>query len=196
VKHILCLSFVVLSLSFRAATPPPGASDARKVDRAHSKITVRVFKSGFFSALAHNHEIEAPLESGEVNESGSLSAELRIDARKLRVLDPEASMDTRANIQETMLGQQVLDADRFPEIHFKSTAAEPHGPGRWLVQGNLDLHGQTHPVVVEVTLREGVYRGTAVVKQTDFGIRPIRIAGGTVNVKDEIKIEFEIALSQ
>jgi hypothetical protein len=31
-------------------------------------------------------------------------------------------------------------------------------------------------------------------KQTDFGITPVTVAGGTVKVKDEVKIEFEIAL--
>jgi len=30
-------------------------------------------------------------------------------------------------------------------------------------------------------------------KQRDFGIAPISIAGGTVKVKDEVLIEFEIA---
>ncbi len=29
-------------------------------------------------------------------------------------------------------------------------------------------------------------------KQRDFGIMPISIAGGTVKVKDEIKIEFDV----
>jgi hypothetical protein len=31
-------------------------------------------------------------------------------------------------------------------------------------------------------------------KQTDFGITPVTVVGGTVKVKDEVKIEFEIAL--
>jgi len=29
-------------------------------------------------------------------------------------------------------------------------------------------------------------------KQTDFGIKPVTIAGGTVKVKDELTIEFDI----
>jgi hypothetical protein len=38
----------------------------------------------------------------------------------------------------------------------------------------------------------GHYRGSASFKQSNFGISPIRIAGGTVKVKDEVKIEFDI----
>lgn len=155
-----------------------------------------MLKSGLFSDFAHNHEVDAPIEGGEVEESGALSVELQVDTRKLRVVDPEASTDTRAKVQETMLGPQVLDANRFPEIHFKSTQVEAQGADHWLVRGNLDLHGQTRPVAVGVSLKDGIYRGTAAVKQTGFGIKPISIAGGGVNVKDEVKIDFEIAVSQ
>jgi hypothetical protein len=43
-----------------------------------------------------------------------------------------------------------------------------------------------------VALQDGRYRGTVVLKQRDFGITPISIAGGTVKVKDELKVEFDI----
>jgi len=42
----------------------------------------------------------------------------------------------------------------------------------------------------------GRYRGTAALKQRDFGIDPITIAGGTVKVKDEVKVEFDIVAQQ
>jgi hypothetical protein len=43
-----------------------------------------------------------------------------------------------------------------------------------------------------VSLEGRHYRGSASFKQSNFGINPIRIAGGTVKVKDEVKIEFDI----
>jgi len=180
--------FVCLTWAAAAST------DGRVIDGAHSSLKVRVNKAGFFSAFGHNHEIEAPIESGEVAESGSPSVELRVDARELRVLDPEASADTRAQVQKTMLGPQVLDTERFPKIQFQSTKVEAKGADHWLVHGTLDLHGQNHPVTVDVSLKDGVYRGTGALKQTEFGIRPVTVAGGTVKVKDEIKVEFEIVL--
>jgi len=36
------------------------------------------------------------------------------------------------------------------------------------------------------------YRGEVAIKQRDFGIEPIRVAGGAVKVKDELKVRFEI----
>jgi hypothetical protein len=38
-------------------------------------ITVHVNKSGFLSAFGHNHEIQTPLQSGEVKESDPASVE-------------------------------------------------------------------------------------------------------------------------
>ena len=186
------LAFVLGSLGLSQIAA--GALESRKIDGIHSTVTVHVYKSGFLSAFAHNHEIQAPIESGEVKESGTPSVELRVDVRKLRVLDPEASEGTRTQIQDTMNSIQVLDVGHFPEIRFQSTAVEAKGPGHWIVHGNLALHGTGRPIVVEVTLKGERYQGSASLKQTDFGITPVTVAGGTVKVKDEMKIEFEIAL--
>ncbi len=164
------------------------------IDAAHSVIQIRVFKSGFFSVFAHNHEIAAPIAQGSVELAGSTSVALRVDARRLRVLDPELSAGQRAEVQKTMDGPQVLDSGRFPEISFQSTAVEKMGANHWRVRGNLTLHGQTRPVAVDVAFRNGHYLGSAALKQRDFGITPVRIAGGTVKVKDEVKINFDIVL--
>src|SRR6202521_3252424 len=112
-----------------------GSSDSRKIDGPHSTVTVRVYQSGFLSAFGHNHEIQAPIQSGEVKEvADNPSVELRVDARKLRVLDPEVSEAPPAQIQDTMQGSQVLDVVQFPEIRFQSTGIEVKGPDNWIVQ--------------------------------------------------------------
>jgi hypothetical protein len=63
------------------------------------------------------------------------------------------------------------------------------------VHRDLNLHGRNHRVVVVVSLAGGHYRGSASVMQSNFGISPIRIAGGTVKVQGEVKIEFDIVPS-
>lgn len=185
-----------LTLWLGLTQPTLGNSQAGKIDGAGSTITVRVYKSGFFSGFAHDHEIQAPIESGEVKEADSPSVELRVAALKLRVLDPEASVKTRAQIQETMEGDKVLDVGRFPEIRFQSTAVEAKGSDHWIVRGTLGLHGKERPVAVDVTLKGEHYRGSATLKQTEFGITPVTVGGGTVKVKDEVKIEFDIMLAK
>ena len=164
----------------------------RAIDVNRSSLKIRVFKSGAFSAFAHDHEIQAPIDEGEIDSSASPSVQLRVDSRKMRVLDPEISVDKRAEIQQTMEGTAVLDAAHFPEISYRSAAITKTGDAHWEVRGNLNLHGKDQLVVVVVSLEAGHYRGSASFKQSDFGINPISIAGGTVKVKDEVKIEFDI----
>jgi polyisoprenoid-binding protein YceI len=167
-------------------------AQSQAIDATKSSLKVRVFKSGVFSAFAHDHEIQAPIDEGTIDSSVNPSVQLRMDSRKMRVLDPDISADTRAQIQHPMEGTAVLDVEHFPEISYRSTAITKTGDARWEVHGNLTLHGKNQPVVVLVSLEAGHYRGSASFKQTAFGITPIRIAGGTVKVKDEVKIEFDI----
>ncbi len=164
----------------------------REIDVARSTMTVRVFKTGMFAFAGDNHEIQAPIVSGRVDQ-GRKTVELTVDAKKMKVLDPKMSESKRAQVQEKMLSAEVLDPERYPEIKFQSTDVK--GSGQQLtVTGDLTLHGQTHPVVVMVSVGESGYRGKATVKQTEFGMKPVTVAGGTVKVKDEVEIEFEIVL--
>lgn len=168
-----------------------GNAGVRPIDVAKSSMTVRVLKAGLFSAFGHEHEVNAPIEQGSFREDHP-SVELVVDARKLRVMDKDVSDKDRAEIQETMLGPKVLDSQQFPEILFRSTQLDRLGEGKWLLHGDLTLHGQTRPVVVKVEGQNGRYRGSAELKQKDFGITPVTVAGGTVKVKNELRIEFDI----
>jgi polyisoprenoid-binding protein YceI len=167
-------------------------AQTQAIDVSKSSLKIRVYKSGAFSAFAHDHEIQAPIDEGKIDSSASPSVQLRVDSRKMRVLDPDISVDKRAEIQQTMEGTAVLDVAHFPEISYHSTAITKTGGAHWEVRGNLNLHGKNQPVVVVVSLDGGHYRGSTSFKQSEFGINPIRIAGGTVRVKDEVKIEFDI----
>lgn len=181
----------VAAMVLAAASPTP-ADGPRAVDTGRSKLTVHVYKSGLFSAFADNHVIEAPVASGSMVEGSSPRVEIRVRAADLRVLDPGLSTDRRAEVQSRMVGAEVLDVAKFPDISFASTSIDTAGEGRWKVAGQLTLHGQTRAVTFAVAQTGGVYRGEVTIKQRDFGIEPIRVAGGAVKVKDEVKIAFEI----
>ena len=165
------------------------------IDTQKSVMTVRVNTGGLFAAFAHDHDIAAPIAGGSVDVDAK-RVEVRVNAGELRVKDAKASAEDRAKIQKTMLGPEVLDSRRYPEILFRSTAVEGSGPDSWTVRGNLTLREQTQAVAVKVREKGGHYVGDAVVKQTDFGIKPVRIAGGTVRVKDEVQIQFDILLAR
>ena len=167
------------------------SAQQRAIDTERSVMTVRVSKAGVLSAFGHNHEIAAPIARGMVDVTAG-RVELYTNASALQVRDPEASDKDRAQIQSTMLGAEVLNVASYPEIVFRSTSAQPMGSDSWRLSGNLTLHGQTRPVVVEVRQTGGHYIGTSRFKQTDFGMTPVKVAGGTIRVKDEVRIEFDI----
>jgi polyisoprenoid-binding protein YceI len=163
----------------------------KTIDTEKSALTVRVYKAGLLSAFGHEHEIRAPIREGNFNE-GKNTVEFVVDARTLRVLDSDVSDKDRAEIQSTMLGPKVLDSAEFPEIRFRSTEISRAGENKWSVLGDLTLHGQTRPVKVDVERLDARYRGVARLRQKDFGITPVTVAGGSIKVKDEVRIEFEI----
>jgi YceI-like domain len=164
------------------------------IDTTHSKLLIHVSKSGVFSGFADNHEVEARIAEGSLNaKSGQLR--LSVDSRQMRVLDPELPVDKRRQIQERMLGPEVLDSSHFPEITFESTHVEHGQEGTVVVDGRLSLHGVTKQVSIVAHVENGRYTGRFALKQRSFGITPISIAGGTVKVKDELAIEFDIATS-
>jgi len=166
------------------------------IDLAASKITVHVEKSGMFSAFAHNHVISAPLASGRLDLE-KRTIELKFRSRDMKVTDPDVSDSDRAEIERTMKSDKVLHVDRFPEISFASTSVESREAGsdsaqQFVVHGKLTLHGVTKPIDLPVSFSNGRYTGKVTLKQTDYGITPIKIAGGSVKVKDPIEIVFEI----
>ena len=181
-RFLIC--FVVLAPIFAVAAPVT-------IDPQKSTLTVRAYKTGFFSGFAHDHEITAPIESGTLSEQNPF-VEITITAAKLKVMDKGSSDSERQKIQNRMLGPEVLDSARFKEIHFRSSKVEADGDNAWSVTGDLTLHGQTHSVTFKVLKANGHYQGRAALQQTDFGIAPISIAGGTVKVKNQVQIEFDV----
>ncbi len=191
VRVALRSSSVALALCMCAASAPLRA-ETRPIDVERSTLTVFVYKSGLFSALADDHVIQAPLAGGMISADAPLSIEVSVRSANLKVLDPGLSSDKRAEVQTRMLGPEVLDSTAYPIIEFVSTSIEPAGTDRWNVTGRLTIHGVTRALTFPVTQRDGRYRGTAVLRQRDFGIEPISIVGGTVKVRDELKVEFDV----
>jgi hypothetical protein len=166
--------------------------ETRAIDLTRSSLTVRVFKSGLFSAFGDNHEISAPIASGSVEVGAAPQVEISVDARLMTVRDLGLAPERRSEVQKRMLGPDVLDVARFAEIKFRSTAVKPLAAGHWRVEGVLSLHGQSVPLSFEVTEEKGRVRGSATVSQRAFGIQPISVAGGTVKVRDDVRVDFDI----
>jgi polyisoprenoid-binding protein YceI len=168
------------------------AANDKMIDVNKSELVIHVGKAGLLSAAGHEHWVVAPISRGEFSEGAQPRVELSVDARKMTVrADEKTSASDRAKIQETMQND-VLESSKYPEVRFHSTNVTSLGAQAWKVTGTLTLHGVSKPVAVEVRRDGDVYAGSAHFKQTEFGIQPVKIAGGVVKVKDELDISFKI----
>jgi polyisoprenoid-binding protein YceI len=175
-------------------------------DAAASRFTIRAFASGLFSGFGHNPTIAVQDFTGEARfapetpDKSSLKFSIRADS--LTVSDDVNSKD-RQEI-ETRMKQDVLETSRFPEISFQSNEVISRAVGDTrfsvVLKGDLTLHGVTRPLEIpaQVLLANGTLQasGDFSLLQSDFDIPLVSVAGGTLKVKDELKLSFNIVARQ
>jgi polyisoprenoid-binding protein YceI len=171
-------------------TPALASAQRLAIDSAKSSVVIHVFRSGLFSGLAHDHTIQAPVATGNIDMQEK-SVTLAFNVADMKVLGPGESDSNRKDIDATMKGPKVPRRSAVPTISFASSSVKISGDLSE-VTGTLKLHGASRQITVPVAWQDGKYTGSLSLKQTDYGITPVKIAGGAVRVKDEITIEFSI----
>jgi polyisoprenoid-binding protein YceI len=170
------------------------------VDPQASRFTVQAFAGGPLSAVGHNPTFAIRDFRGEVEfdpkEPAAGSLRMVIAAASLALTNSVSDKD-RHEIERTTQNQ-VLESDRFAEIRYDCPASRitAIGPMQLVLAGDLTLHGVTRPQTVSarVYLMGGTLRGQGetIIRQTEFGIRPVTVAGGMLKVKDELKLVFDV----
>jgi polyisoprenoid-binding protein YceI len=95
----------------------------------------------------------------------------------------------------------VLESDSYPDVVYECSqvTASKVGEGQYwgTLNGDLTLHGvkRNQPVPVRISVNREVLRATGdfAIRQTDYEIRPVSAAAGTVKLKDELKLSFDIS---
>jgi hypothetical protein len=126
------------------------------------------------------------------DDGGSLA--LDADARSLRVLEGTGGIttlgdDDKAGIAQT-IDEEVL---KGAAIAFRSRSVAVAGDGL-TVEGDLELAGASRPVTFDLAADGGRLTGRAVVRQTDFGIKPYSALFGTLKVADEVEVGVDAPL--
>ncbi|MCU1240134.1 MAG: YceI family protein [Candidatus Acidoferrum typicum] len=196
------LSAALISLLASLSAGAQGTSYA--IDTQQSKMDIHVGKEGAFKAFGHDHLIAAKQLSGEVQfdpqKLDKSSVRLHVPTKSITVIDPGESEKDRKEVEATMESDKVLDVAKFPEITFTSTsisAAKKTSDGWELtLSGKLNLHGVekavSFPLHVRAENNELHAQGEVSILQTDYGVTPVKVGGGTVKVKDKLKITFNI----
>jgi polyisoprenoid-binding protein YceI len=171
------------------------------INSAISKFTVQAFASGLLSAFGHNPIISISDFSGEINlleDIDQSQFQITVQAASLKVAS-DASDKDRREIERTM-NEDVLESGRYPEIAYScsSIASSKTGEGQYwsALNGELTLHGATRNLTVPTrvfisgdTLKAA---GSFSILQSDYGIKPVSVAGGSLKVKDEVKFVFDM----
>jgi hypothetical protein len=170
----------------------PAMAEERLIDTQRSVITIHVGKAGLFSMAAHEHWVSAPIASGVIDETGASRVEFKVQSASMMV-KPDPNVDTKDHDQiQKHMEELTLETAKYPEIAFRSTRVEKVAEGQFKVEGTLLLHGASKLVSVNVRREGQSWTGHTVIKQTDFGIKPISIAGGAIKIKDPVDIDFQI----
>ena len=164
------------------------------VDPVHSSVEFRVKHMMISTVRGHFREFE-----------GTIEAATDYHASIARGTVKAASIDTTDSRRDNHLrSPDFFDVDNYPTIDFTSTAVEHVNKGDYRVKGDLTMHGETHPVELEVTVhgvmkdpqgqdRVGVeVRGT--LSRGEFGLRwQQALETGGVMVGDEVRISADLS---
>jgi len=179
------------------------------VDAQASEVRLLVYRDGPLARFGHNHvfvgRVVGEVHAGEAAARSAFRLEIPVDSF---AVDPpaaraeegadfaaEVSEQARRGTRENMLGEEVLDAARYPLIRIASVTLA--GP-RWnpTVTARVTLRGETRDVRFPAAVFQSgdaleVIAGFRV-RQSDFGIKPFAALGGGLLVRDAMDIRMRI----
>jgi len=169
---------------FTLAAPVPYT-----VDTVHSRVSFTVNHLGFSNSAGAFHVADTTVLFDVDNWSRS-SVDVRMPVDSLDLGD--------LKWQTHILSADFLDAAKYPDINFQSTAVESTGNGQGKLRGNLTIHGVTKPVVLDLRLNKAGehpmrktpavgFTATTVVHRSEFGV-----AAYVPAVADEVEVRIEI----
>ena len=118
------------------------------------------------------------------------------------------TLDSGVEPRDKDVRDNYLEVEKFPTITFQSKRAEPAGPGKINVTGDLTIHGVTKEVVLQVAditpplkrEKQPIHMGavaTTKISRKDFGMtRNALLEGGGSIVGDEVTITIDIDMMQ
>lgn len=173
-----------------------------EIDARRSRFTVQAFATGILSAMGHNPTIGIRTFHGDFAfDADALDAgpfRLVIQSSSLTVLDDISDKDRREI--ERVMRTDVLEIDKYPEIRYDSASATVAKIDGSLYSatlgGTLSFHGvnRVEPISVRVVAMGEMLRasGDFTLKQSNYHIKPVSVAGGALKLKDDLKFSFEM----
>lgn len=172
------------------------------------RVLVKTGREGLAARAGHDLTLEItdwlaqvtpPGADGDVAET-TVTADLGLSSLTVREgtggAKPLSDRDRRdiQNQARKILGDPARAGFTSTRVVASSTSAGG-APTAAAIEGTLTLHGASRGIRLEVTSPgPGRYRGTATIRQTDFGITPYSGFFGALKLRDEVTVEFEVTI--
>jgi polyisoprenoid-binding protein YceI len=182
---LICLSALLIIQSAFAA-------DTYVFDKAHSSLGFQI-RHLFSNVLGKFNDFTGAIQFDEANP----------DQSSVEVTIKTASIDTGVEMRDKDLrSTNFFDAEKFPEITFKSKSVKKNGENTFDVTGDLTMHGVSKEIVLKVELigkgagpKNAIVSGwdaTTALKRSDYGLAWNKVIEGTQVVGDDVKIELHV----
>ena len=169
------------------------------VDARRSEVVIEVRRAGSLARLGHDHVVVAHRLRGYVApRDGRADLYLRLDelavdeeeARRAAGFETHPTPEQIEGTRQNMLTREIDAAQHpFVVVHIQ----EADKPSRRVA---VELNGVTRAVPVtmqsSVTADELRATGSFSIDQTAFGIAPLSLAGGAIQVRDRVDLRFTI----
>lgn len=164
---------MALALLTLAAAPAAAAPARYELDPVHTRVVFAISHAGFSQALGAVSGSTGTLEF-DPQDWQSARLDVSVPLQRLDLGD--------ADWNRAALARNLLDGARFPQARFVSTRVQPLGPDRFIVHGQLTLHGVTRELPLDVTFnalkrhplppfrRTAGFSATASLSRRDFGV--------------------------
>jgi len=167
-----------------------------------SECRVLTLREGLLSSFGHDLEIAVTRFDVRVDEEAR-RVDASFDAASLRVLRPlrdgvevpNGLSDADRKSIEDAIRKDVLEANRFAEIRYRSTRVAD-APDGFDVSGKLSLHGKERDVAVALRRAGDRYAAEVTLDQREFAIRPYSAFLGALKVKAEVVVRLSFPAPQ
>jgi len=167
------------------------------------RLLVKTARTGLGAKAGHDLTIEVTRWQGQAvvdpaDPAGcSVTVVVEVDSFEVREgtggVKPLTAGD-RADIKKT-LREKILRTEQHPTITFQSRSVSGSTES-FAVGAELTIAGSTQPITVQGRLTDGGRaQGSATVVQTRWGIRPYTAFLGALKLRDEVQVEFDVALT-
>jgi polyisoprenoid-binding protein YceI len=176
----------------KTGTAAPAAAQMQKfdIDNNHTQVTFTYDHFGFSNPSSRLETIKGSIELDQKDLSKS----------SVNVTMPLSGLHTGVERLDThMKSADFFDAEKNPDITFKSTKVEKAGENALKVTGDLTAHGVTRPVTLDVKINKigenkmmqtttAGFEADTSIKRSDWGV-----SAYVPNVSDEVKIHITVS---